>query len=49
MVRKKLMDFHSVSQEKHKNLRTARNPVVGLMIHLDFLCVTLKIKPLEGM
>jgi hypothetical protein len=49
MVRKKLMDFHSVSQGKHKNLGRVRNPVVGLMIHVDLLYVTLKIKPLEEM
>lgn len=49
MVRKKLMDFHSVSQGKHKNLGRARNPVVGLMIHVYLLYVTLKIRLLEGM
>jgi hypothetical protein len=49
MVRKKLMDFHGVSQGKHNNLGRARNPVVDLMIHVHLLYVTLKIKLLGGM
>jgi hypothetical protein len=49
MVRKKLMDFHNVSQGKHKNLGRAKNPVVGLMIHVYLLYVTPKIRLPEGM
>jgi len=41
------MDLHSVSQGKHKNLGGARNPVVGLMIHVFLLYVTLKIRLLR--
>ena len=36
------MDLHRVSQGEHKkkNLRRARNPVLGLLIHVYLLYVT---------